>query len=55
MGDPTRRTVHLMGSHNVVGEARSWFFGVGLNARACFELCHCRTIAAMHALKCATV
>ena len=40
-----------MGSHNVVGEARSWFFGVGLNARACFDLCHRRTIAAMHALK----
>ena len=26
-----------MGSHNVVGEARSWVFGVGLNAYACFE------------------
>ena len=40
-----------MGSLDVVGEARSWFFGVGLNARACFELCHRRTIAAMHAFE----
>ena len=43
-----------MGSHNVVAEARSCFFDVGLNADVCFELCHRRTIAAMRAFKCAT-
>ena len=44
-----------MGSHNAVDESRSFFFGVGLNADVCFELCHRRTIAAMHALKWATL
>ena len=32
--DPARRSDHLMGSHNVVGESRSCFFDVGLNADA---------------------
>ena len=39
-------TYGLMGSLDVGDESRRSIVGVGLNASACFELCHRRTLAA---------
>ena len=41
----------LMGSLDVVGEARSCFLAVGLNADALLRMCHRRPLAAMHAFE----